>query len=88
LDVVKDTAIYRGVEKAFPRKGAYRHEGCPKDAFHVAYTGHKTRLQNTLKQIGIDPKERLFREKRLLACPAAQTMYAALQKKALDNRAG
>jgi hypothetical protein len=88
LEVIKDAALYKGAERTYPHRGDYRHNGYPKDAFHAAYIGHKTRLQNTLKQIGIDPKERLFREKRLLACPAAQTMYAALQKKALDNRAG
>ncbi|MDR3056949.1 MAG: hypothetical protein LBU84_02275, partial [Prevotella sp.] len=73
LEVVKAPSIYQGVEKAFSRKGDYRHNGCPKDAFHVAYIGHRTRLQNTLKQIGIDPLERLFWEKRIQTCPIAQT---------------
>jgi hypothetical protein len=83
LEVVKDAAIYHGVEKAFPRKKDYRHNGYPKDAFHIAYIGHRTRLQNTLKQIGIDPLERSFREKRIQTCPLAQTAYTVLQKKAL-----
>jgi hypothetical protein len=87
LEVVKDAALYRGAEKTYPHRGDYRHNGYPKDAFHTAYIGHKTRLQNTLKQIGIDPQERKFREKRLLACSAVQTAYAVLQKKALDNGA-
>jgi hypothetical protein len=85
LDVVNDTAIYHGVEKTFPRKSDYRHSGYPKDAFHVAYIGHRTRLQNTLKQIGIDPLERSFREKRIQSCPTAQTACVALQKKALET---
>ncbi|GHU15145.1 hypothetical protein FACS1894163_00870 [Spirochaetia bacterium] len=84
LEVVKAPSIYQGVEKAFPRKGDYRHNGCPKDAFHVAYIGHRTRLQNTLKQIGIDPLERSFQEKRIQTCPIAQTAYTVLQKKALN----
>ncbi|GHT61963.1 hypothetical protein FACS1894109_20720 [Spirochaetia bacterium] len=85
LEVVKAPSIYQGVEKAFPRKGDYRHNGCPKDAFHVAYIGHRTRLQNTLKQIGIDPLERSFQEKRIQTCPIAQTAYVVLQKKALEE---
>ncbi|GMO24197.1 MAG: hypothetical protein Pg6A_11320 [Termitinemataceae bacterium] len=87
LEVVKDAALYMGAEKTYPHRGDYRYNGYPKDAFHAAYIGHKTRLQNTLKQIGIDPQERKFREKRIQACPAAQTAYAALQKKALYNTA-
>jgi hypothetical protein len=86
LEVVKVPSIYHGVEKAFPRKGDYRHNGCPKDAFHVAYIGHRTRLQNTLKQIGIDPLERSFQEKRIQTCPIAQTAYTVLQKKALEEQ--
>ncbi|GHU75456.1 hypothetical protein FACS189461_1780 [Spirochaetia bacterium] len=82
-EVVKVPSIYQGVEKAFPRRGDYRHDGCPKDAFHVAYIGHRTRLQNTLKQMGIDPLERSFREKRIQTCPIAQTAYTVLQKNAL-----
>jgi hypothetical protein len=88
LEVVKDQMLYKGVEKAFPRQGDYRHNGYPKDAFHIAYIGHRTRLQNTLKQIGIDPLERSFREKRIQACPIAQTAYTVLQKKALEGLQG
>jgi hypothetical protein len=84
LEAVKDAALYKSAEKTYPRRGDYRHNGYPKDAFHAAYTGHKTRLQNSLKQIGIDPQERKFREKRMQACPAAQTAYVSLQKKALE----
>jgi hypothetical protein len=83
LEVVKDGTLYKGVEKAFPHRKDYRHNGCPKDAFHIAYIGHKTRLQNTLKQIGIDPLERSFREKRVQTCPIAQAAYTVLQKKTL-----
>jgi hypothetical protein len=85
LEVVKDETLYKGVEKAFPRKGNYRHNGYPKDAFHIAYIGHKTRLQNTLKQIGIDPLERSFREKRIQTSPLAQSAYTVLQIKALEK---
>ncbi|MDR0641298.1 MAG: hypothetical protein LBG07_02430 [Treponema sp.] len=88
LEVVKDQTLYKGVEKAFPRQGGYRHNGYPKDAFHIAYIGHRTRLQNTLKQIGIDPPERSFREKRIQACPLAQTAYSVLQRKALEGLQG
>ncbi|GHV83729.1 hypothetical protein AGMMS50212_10690 [Spirochaetia bacterium] len=85
LEVVKNETLYKGVEKAFSHRKDYRHNGYPKDAFHVAYAGHKTRLQNTLKQIGIDPLERSFREKRIETCPIAQTIYTALQKKAIGD---
>jgi hypothetical protein len=84
MEVVKDAALYKSAEKTYPRKSEYRYGGYPKDAFHAAYIGHKTRLQNTIKQIGIDPQERKFREKRIQTCPAAQAAYAALQKKSLE----
>jgi hypothetical protein len=85
LEVVKDQTLYKGVEKAFPHRKDYRHKGYPKDAFHIAYTGHKARLQNTLKQIGIDPLERAFREKRIQTGPLAQAAYTVLQKNALEE---
>jgi hypothetical protein len=88
LEVVKAPSIYRGVEKAFPRKGDYRYNGCPKDAFHVAYIGHRTRLQNTLKQIGIDPLERSFQEKRIQTCPIAQSSLYGLAKKGSRRTTG
>jgi hypothetical protein len=88
LEVVKDGILYKGVEKAFPYRKDYHHKGYPKDAFHIAYASHWTRLQNTLRQIGIDPLERSFREKRIQTCPVAQTAYTVLQKKALEESQG
>jgi hypothetical protein len=85
LEVVKDKTLYKGVDRAFPHRKDYRYKELPKDAFHLAYISHRARLQNTLKQIGIDPLERAFREKRIQTCPIAQAAYTVLQTKALEE---
>jgi len=49
LEVVKDKAHYQSVEKAIPHSAKHRVKGFPKDAYHIAFIGHKTRLRNILK---------------------------------------
>jgi hypothetical protein len=49
LEVVENKTTYRDVEKTYPHDKKYRVGGFPKDAFHIACGGHKTRLQNVLR---------------------------------------
>ena len=83
LQIVDDGAVYQGVDKAFPHHKNYRFRELPKDAFHIACTSHKTRLQNILRSPGIDQIEKALLEQRLANLSAAQSGYASKQKKAL-----
>jgi len=83
LQVVEDSVIYRGVDKAFPHHKDYRFKEFPKDAFHIACMAHKARLQNILRSPGIDPIEKSLLEQRLVNLSTAQSGYLAKQEKAL-----
>jgi len=85
LKIVEDKAIYQGSEKTYPHYKKYRFKGYPKDAFHIACIGHKTRLQNILKSPGIDPIEKALLKQRLANLPIAQMAYMEKQKIALTN---
>jgi hypothetical protein len=87
LKVVEDKTLYRAVEDTHPHDKDYRVSGFPKDAFHIACHGHKTRLKNILKAPGIDPIEKALLKQRLANLPTAQTGYVEKQRKALsDNK--
>jgi hypothetical protein len=74
---------YEAVEQATPHNGKYRVSGFPKDAFHIACIGHKTRLLNVLRSPGIDPIEKALLKQRFVNLSAAQGGYIEKQKKAL-----
>jgi len=57
----------------------------PKDAFHRACGGHKTRLNNILRSPGINLTEKKLLEQRLTNIITAQSVYYEKQKKALTN---
>jgi hypothetical protein len=63
----------------------YRFSGFPRDAFHIAFIGHKTRLQNILRSPGIDPVEKALLKQRFANLSTAQTGYVEKQRKALIN---
>jgi len=54
------------------------------DAYHVAFIGHKGRLQNILKTPGLDPIEKALLKQRLETLSAGQEGYMGLQGKALN----
>ena len=83
LQVVEDSVIYRGVDKAFPHHKDNRFKEFPKDAFHIACMAHKARLQNILRSPGIDPIEKSLLEQRLVNLSTAQSGYVGKQEKAL-----
>jgi hypothetical protein len=64
LKAVNNAAMYQGAENTHPHRAPFRYKGMPNDSFHIAYTGHYTRLQNKLKPIGIDPDEQILTELR------------------------
>ena len=83
LEVVKDKTLYKGTEKTIPHDRKYRVKGYPMDAYHVAFIGHKARLQNILKTPRLDPIERTLLNQRIDTLTAGQEGYVELQRKAL-----
>jgi hypothetical protein len=83
LKSVKDAAMYQGAENTHPHRAPFRYKNMPNDSFHIAYTGHYTRLQNKLKPIGIDPDEQTLTELRMAVCKSAQEVYLGMQREVL-----
>jgi hypothetical protein len=86
LKAVADSLLYRGAELTHPRNGKYRVDGMPKDSFHIACIAHRTRLSNTLKTPGLNAIEQDIYKQRVTNMGAAQNVYTALQKKALEEK--
>ena len=76
---------YKTAEKTYPHSGKYRVRGFPKDAFHTACIGHKTRLRNILRAPGIDAIEKALLKQRFVNLSATKDGYIEKQKKALLN---
>jgi hypothetical protein len=88
LKSVKNAMMYQGAENTHPHRAPFRYKGMPNDSFHIAYTGHYTRLQNKLKPIGIDPDEQVLTELRMAVCKSAQEVYLAMQRGVLAEGDG
>jgi hypothetical protein len=82
LGVVRNGAAYREAEKTYPRNRQNRYHGCPKDAVHQACIAHKTRINNTLRTMGLNLTEKAVYEQRRRNLGAMHTVYLALQKAA------
>jgi hypothetical protein len=85
LEVVKDKTLYQATDKTYPHDGKYRIKGYPMDSFHIAFKGHKGRLQNILKTPGLDPIEKALLKQRFINLSAGQGGYMELQRKSLIN---
>jgi hypothetical protein len=87
LEIVEQSAMYKAVEKAHLHRAKFRYKDMPKDAFHLAYMGHRTRVRNSLRRIGFDPAEQATLELRMSAFNTAQDVYLGLQQAALSAAA-
>jgi hypothetical protein len=76
---------YKIADDVFPHNGKYRAGGFPKDSFHIACGGHKTRLQNILRTPGLDSIEKSLLKQRFINFSATQGGYIERQKIALKN---
>ena len=85
LKIVKDKTFYQAVENSYPHDNEYRIKSYPMDSFHIAFKGHKGRLQNILKTPGLDPIEKALLKQRLETIKAGQEGYLEMQSKALAN---
>ena len=80
LKLVEDKSFYQSVENSHPHDKKYRVSGFPKDSFHIACGGHKTRLQNILRSPGIDLIEKILLKQRFANLSTAQKGYIEKQK--------
>jgi hypothetical protein len=87
LEVVAHSDVYHLVDKAFPHDREHRHNGLPRDSFHVACDSHKARLKNGLSRIGIAKLDRELAKVRLAAVNAIQEVYCGMQEQALATDA-
>jgi hypothetical protein len=85
LKVVENKTPYQGVEDSIPHSKKYRVSGFPKDSFHIACIGHRTRIQNILRTPGLDPIEKALLKQRFVNLSAGQGGYVEKQKKALTE---
>jgi hypothetical protein len=79
-EAVQD-ARYTITEKTFQHSPKQRHQGFPKDSFHLACISHRTRIQNILKVPGMNPIETALYEQRFANMAIAQNSYLEMQKK-------
>jgi hypothetical protein len=88
LKIVGQPAVYQGVEQSYLHRPQFRYKDMPRDAFHLAYIGHRTRVRNSLRKIGFDPDEQTLLELRMYVFNTAQNVYLEKQQAALgENRA-
>jgi hypothetical protein len=85
LEVI-DASSYIAVEKSHPHAAKYRVQDLPKDAVHIAFIAHQTRLRNVLRSPGIDMIEKAVLEQRIANMKVAQRSYIEKQKDALSLR--
>jgi chlorite dismutase len=83
LKIAENSTLYQDVDNTNPRNKKYYINGFPKDSFHIACIAHKTRLQNILRALGIDPIEKALLKQRFVNLFAAQAGYIEKQKEAL-----
>ena len=84
LKIVEDKTLYQGAENSHPHNRKYRVGSFPKDSFHIACIGHRTRLQNILRSPGIDPIEKALLKQRFVNLSIAQSAYIEKQRKTLE----
>ena len=85
LKFVEDKNLYQAVENSYPHDKKYRESSFPKDSFHIACGGHKTRLKNILRSPGIDSIEKALLKQRFANMSTAQKGYIEKQRKTLGD---
>jgi len=78
-----ENPCYKITEMTYPHHKDFRQDGFPKDAFHLAFNSHRTRIKNILRSPGIDPIEKALLKQRLINLSTAQSSYIEMQKRAL-----
>jgi len=86
LSVVEDFKAYQAAEATHLTTKKYRIRNLPKDAFHLACIGHRTRLQNVLKSPGMNVIEKTVLQQRIKNMTAGQLAYTEKQERALGSK--
>jgi hypothetical protein len=74
---------YKIVDKSYPHTPKSRYHGMPKDAVHLACTGHRTRLTNSLRSHGVNMTEKALLKQRRANLAVIQSQYLKNQEFAL-----
>jgi hypothetical protein len=82
LEAVK-TDHYDAVDKAVPHSKNYRHNGLPRDSFHIACDSERMRIMKGLTEFGHSPATLGLTKARRDLVDAAQNAYCELQERAL-----
>jgi hypothetical protein len=82
LKIVEDKTLYQAAEATYATT-KNRVQGCPRDIFHQACDGHRTRLSNSLRTPGIRKIEKEVIQQRVTNIKTAKDSYIEKQKKAL-----
>ncbi|GHV76147.1 hypothetical protein AGMMS49942_09680 [Spirochaetia bacterium] len=82
LNVVSRPAAYQEAEATYSTT-KNRIQGCPRDIFHQACAGHRTRLSNSLRTPGINMIEKAVIQQRMANMKTAVGCYIEKQKKVL-----
>jgi hypothetical protein len=85
LEILQNVESYKSAEKTYSTRMEFRHNGMPKDAFHVACAGHIVRMKNILKAPGISLAEKEVLKQRCSNMKTAQEVYLEMQRKILTN---
>ncbi|GHV79237.1 hypothetical protein AGMMS49944_10280 [Spirochaetia bacterium] len=82
LKIVEVKTFYQAAEATYATT-KNRIQGCPRDIFHQACAGHRTRLSNSLRTPGINMIEKAVIQQRMANMKTAVGCYLEKQKKAL-----
>jgi hypothetical protein len=84
LKALGNSTAYQVAEQTYPHSVQYRYKGMPKDAFHIAFLAHKTRLRNGISRLGLSRLDRTLAKERILAINVTQDIYFEKQQVAIN----
>jgi hypothetical protein len=85
LKALEKGAAYQVAEQTYPHNTQYRYKDMPKDAFHIAFIAHKTRLRNSISRMGLSRLDRTLVKERIKAIVTTQEIYFNKQQLAINN---
>jgi hypothetical protein len=87
LKAVENKAAYAVADQTYPHKPPYRYRDMPKDAFQITLEGHRMRLRNSARRLGLPRLDRTLIQERIITCAAAQDLYFDKQTAACATQA-
>jgi hypothetical protein len=87
LKAAENKAAYAVADQTYPHKPPYRYHDMPKDAFQITLEGHRMRLRNSARRLGLPRLDRTLIQERIITCAAAQDLYLDKQTAACATQA-